>query len=63
MRWQDPAVLQCSLKKWTMHMFGYFISTATDRVPMPDRKKGDEPDKKEYPGPPGWGLDVRVIMI
>jgi len=20
--------------------------------------KGDDPDKKEYPGPPGWGLDM-----
>ena len=20
--------------------------------------EGDDPDKKRYPGPPGWGLDV-----
>jgi hypothetical protein len=23
--------------------------------------KGDDPDKKGYPGPPGWGLGVRLI--
>jgi hypothetical protein len=22
--------------------------------------KGDDPDKKGYPGPPGWGLGVRL---
>jgi hypothetical protein len=22
--------------------------------------KGDNPDKKGYPGPPGWGLGVRL---
>jgi len=22
--------------------------------------KGDDPDKKGHPGPPGWGLDVGV---
>jgi hypothetical protein len=22
--------------------------------------KGDDPDKKEHPGPPGWGLGVGV---
>jgi hypothetical protein len=31
---------------------------------MPDWKKNDDdPDKKEYPGPPGWGLGMRVIMV
>jgi hypothetical protein len=25
---------------------------------MPDRSKGDDPDKKGYPGPPGWGFGV-----
>jgi hypothetical protein len=23
--------------------------------------KGDDPDKKGYPGPPGWGMGVRLI--
>jgi len=29
--------------------------------PMPDRSsKGDDPDEKGYPGPPGWGLGMRL---
>jgi hypothetical protein len=24
--------------------------------------KGDDPDKKEYPGPPRWGLGVRITI-
>jgi len=24
--------------------------------------KGDDPDKKGYPGPPGWGLGVRLTV-
>jgi len=24
--------------------------------------KGDDPDKKGYPGPPGWGLVVRLTV-
>jgi hypothetical protein len=24
--------------------------------------KGDDPDKKGYPGPPGWGLGVRLTI-
>jgi hypothetical protein len=23
-------------------------------------RQGDDPDKKGYPGPPGWGLNVRL---
>jgi len=33
-------------------------STATDRAFHVRQVKGDDPDKKEWPGPPGWGLDV-----
>jgi len=25
--------------------------------------KGDGPDKKRYPGPPGWGLGVRLTTL
>jgi len=24
--------------------------------------KGDDPDKKGYPGPPGWGFDMRLTI-
>jgi hypothetical protein len=24
--------------------------------------KGDDPDKKGYTGPPGWGLGVRLLV-
>jgi hypothetical protein len=33
-------------------------SVATGRVSHAGQVKGDEPDKKGYPGPPGWGLGV-----
>jgi hypothetical protein len=35
-------------------------SVATGRVSLAGQVKGDEPDKKGYPGPPGWGLGVRL---
>jgi hypothetical protein len=30
----------------------------TGRAPHARQVKGDDPDKKGYPGPPGWTLDV-----
>jgi hypothetical protein len=33
---------------------------ATDRAPHARQVKGDDPDKKGYPGPPSWGLGVRL---
>jgi hypothetical protein len=33
-------------------------STATGRGSHAGQVKGDDPDKKGYPGPPGWGLGV-----
>jgi hypothetical protein len=33
---------------------------ATCRAPHARQVKGDDPDSKGYPGPPGWGLGVRV---
>jgi hypothetical protein len=34
------------------------VAYATDRASH--ARQGDDPDKKGYPGPPGWGLGVRV---
>jgi hypothetical protein len=31
-------------------------SNATGMASHAGQVKGDEPDKKGYPGPPGWGL-------
>lgn len=31
---------------------------ATGRVPHAEHIKGDDPNKNEYRGPPGWGLGV-----
>jgi hypothetical protein len=31
-------------------------SVATGRVSHAGQVKGDDPDEKGYPGPPGWGL-------
>jgi hypothetical protein len=33
-------------------------SVAAGRISHAGQVKGDEPDKKGYPGPPGWGLGV-----
>jgi hypothetical protein len=33
---------------------------ATGRASHVRQVKGDDPDKKGYPGPPGWGLGVRI---
>jgi hypothetical protein len=35
-------------------------SVATGRVSLAGQVKGDDPDQKRYPGPPGWGLGVRL---
>jgi hypothetical protein len=33
-------------------------SAATSRASHARKVEGDDPDKKEYPGPPGWGLGM-----
>ena len=33
---------------------------ATGRASHARQVKGDDPDKKGYPGPPGWGLGMRL---
>jgi U3 small nucleolar RNA-associated protein 14 len=34
------------------------VAYATDRASHAREVKGDDPDKKGYPGPPGWGVGV-----
>jgi hypothetical protein len=34
------------------------VAYATDRASHARQVKGDDPDKKGYPGPPGWGFGV-----
>ena len=34
------------------------VAYATGRAPHARQAKGDEPDKKGYPSPPGWGFGV-----
>jgi hypothetical protein len=36
------------------------VAYATVRVSHARQVKGDDPDKKGYPGPPGWGFGVRL---
>ena len=36
------------------------VAYATGRVSHARQVKGDDLDKKGYPGPPGWGLGVRL---
>jgi hypothetical protein len=36
------------------------VAYATGTASHARQIKGDDPDKKEYPGPPGWGLGVRL---
>jgi hypothetical protein len=35
-------------------------SVATGRATHAEQVKGYEPDEEGYPGPPGWGLGVRL---
>jgi len=35
-------------------------SVATGRASHARHVEGDDPDKKGYPGPPGWGLENEV---
>jgi hypothetical protein len=37
-------------------------SDATGMASRAIQVKGDDPDKKGYPGPPGWGLGVRLTV-
>jgi hypothetical protein len=34
------------------------VAYATDRASHARQVKGDDPDKKGYPGPTGWGFGV-----
>jgi hypothetical protein len=34
------------------------VAYATGRASHARRVKGDDPDKKGYPGPPGWGFGM-----
>jgi hypothetical protein len=36
------------------------VALATGRVTLAGRVEGDGPDERRYPGPPGWGLGVRL---
>jgi len=36
------------------------VACATGRASHARQVKGDDPDKKGYPGPIGWGLCVRL---
>ena len=38
-------------------------SDATGMASRARQVKGDDPDKKGYPGPPGWGLGVRLTVL
>ena len=36
------------------------VAYATGRASRARQVKGDDPDEKGYPGPPGWGFGVRL---
>jgi hypothetical protein len=36
------------------------VAYATGRASHARQVKGDDPDKKGYPGPPGWGFGVEL---
>jgi hypothetical protein len=36
------------------------VALATGRATLAGQVKGDGQDERGYPGPPGWGLDVRL---
>ena len=36
------------------------VALATGRATLAGQVEGDDPDERGYPGPPGWGLGVRL---
>ena len=38
------------------------VGYATGRASHARQVKGDDPDEKGYPDPPGWGLGVRLTL-
>ena len=36
------------------------VALATGRTTLAGQVEGDGPDERGYPGPPGWGLGVRL---
>jgi len=36
------------------------VALATGRATLAGQVEGDGPDERGYPGPPGWGLGVRI---
>jgi hypothetical protein len=38
------------------------VAYATGRASLARQVKGDDPDKKGYPGPPGWGVGVGLTI-
>jgi len=36
------------------------VALATGRATLAGRVEGDGPDERGYPGPPGWGLGMRL---
>ena len=36
------------------------VALATGRATVAGQVEGDGPDERGYPGPPGWGLAVRL---
>ena len=39
------------------------VAYATGRASHARQVKGDDPDEKGYPGPPGWRLGVRLTTL
>ena len=38
------------------------VGLATGRASHVTQVKGNDPDQKGYPGPPGWGLGVGLLI-
>jgi hypothetical protein len=36
------------------------VALATGRVTLAGQVEGDGPDERGYPGPPGWGVGVKL---
>jgi len=36
------------------------VALATGTATLAGQVEGDDPDERGYPGPPGWGLVVRL---